>query len=608
MSDTLALAGRLQLESDDALVWLLTARHLARRDLRDFFDLADALLTPDSIQDALSKLDRPTLAALAAGDTPVSTASSALTGAVALMLAHDVEAQVTPYDSVVAVLDSWPNLGLPSVAELSSVTAPEVPAPSSTEQRAVVDRVSAERALATTVAVTELVIALETTPARELAKGGVAVPDAKRLSAATGLAADDVNAIIRLARLAGLAQRDGLSWHATAHARRWVMLPLAERWGQLAAAWLQALPTEIAGVLRGMNDSYWAQNVVDYLRWLYPAGGEALLSETNHLLDDADRLGITGADTTTAMNRTSAAGNALLVDGEAAAVQTMRHELPPEVSTVYLQHDLTVVAPGPLRPDLDATLRAMTQIESHQVASSYRFSSGSIAKALGAGYSAESIRAFLAEISVTGIPQPLEYLIAESSARYGLLRAGRIVAESGEQAGSYVRSDDRSLLHTVAVDQSLSSLGLVFVNPLRLVSRFELETVYWMLVDARYPVIAEAESGHPTTLTRSQPAPPAPAQPTHTVAELVNRLRGSGVQGNADTEEAWLVRQLDAAVKNKSTVLVTVTMPNGTEVVFPMVPTSVASGRMRGTDQKAGVERTLPLASITQVAAASSVS
>ncbi|MCU1481144.1 MAG: hypothetical protein JWQ19_1930 [Subtercola sp.] len=608
MSDTLALAGRLQLESDDALVWLLSARHLARRDLRDFFDLADALLTPDSIQDALSKLDRPTLAALAAGDTPASTASSALTGAVALMLAHVVDARVAPYDSVVSVLDSWPKLGLPSVAELSSVSAPEVPAPSSTEQRAVVDRVSAERALATTVAVTELVIALETTPARELAKGGVAVPDAKRLSAATGLAADEVNAIIRLARLAGLAQRDGLSWHGTAHARRWVMLPLAERWGQLAAAWLHALPTEIAGVLRGMNDSYWAQNVVDYLRWLYPAGGEALLSETHHLLDDADRLGITGADTETAMNRTSAAGNALLVDGEAAAVEIMRRELPPEVSTVYLQHDLTVVAPGPLRPDLDATLRAMTQIESHQVASSYRFSSGSIAKALGAGYSAESIRSFLAEISVTGIPQPLEYLIAESSARYGLLRAGRIVAESGEQAGSYIRSDDRSLLHTVAVDQSLSSLGLVFVNPLRLVSRFELETVYWMLADARYPVIAEAESGHPTTLTRSQPAPPAPAQPTHTVAELVNRLRGSGVQGNADTEEAWLVRQLDAAVKNKSTVLVTVTMPNGTEVVFPMVPTSVASGRMRGTDQKAGVERTLPLASITQVAAASSVS
>ena len=87
------------------------------------------------------------------------------------------------------------------------------------------------------------------------------------------------------------------------------------------------------------------------------------------------------------------------------------------------------------------------------------------------------------------------------------------------------------------------------------------------------------------------------------VAELINRLRGSGVQGGADTEEAWLVRQLDVAVKNKSAVLITVPMPNGSEVVFPMIPTSVASGRMRGTDQKAGVERTLPLASITQVTA-----
>jgi hypothetical protein len=286
----------------------------------------------------------------------------------------------------------------------------------------------------------------------------------------------------------------------------------------------------------------------------------------------------------------------------------MAEALPTEVSTVYLQHDLTVVAPGPLRPDLDQVLRAMAQIESHQVASSYRFSAGSIARALGAGYSAESIRSFLMGISATGIPQPLEYLITESSARYGLLRAGQVVTDSGEPAGSYVRSDDRSLLHTVAVDQGLSSLGLVFVSPLRLVSRFDLDTVFWLLADARYPVIAEAESGHPTTLVRPLPKPPAPAQPLHTVSELVNRLRGSGVQGNADTEEAWLVRQLDVAVKTKSTVLVTVTMPNGSEVVFPMVPTSVASGRMRGTDQKAGVERTLPLASITQVVAGSAVS
>ncbi|MCU1476976.1 MAG: hypothetical protein JWQ64_1669 [Subtercola sp.] len=602
MSDTLALASRLQAESDDALVSLLTARHLAKRDLRDFFDLADALLSPDSVNDALSHLDRPTLAALAGASTPLAGASADLKSAFTSMLAFEADGVLKPYDGVTAVLESWPLRGLPSTAELANVPAPEVPTHASGDQQAQADVRAGEHAFETTVAVTELAIALAQAPARELAKGGLAVPDSKRLAAATGLAPEQMNAIIRVAEAAGLTVRDGASWFGSSYAREWVLAPLAERWGVLAAAWLDALPEQIVGVLQNRVDSVWGQSLTDYLAWLYPAGGPQLTAQIAELTLDAERLGI--ADS----GRASTAGMALLCEDQAQAVELVSAQLPAEVTTVYVQHDLSVVAPGPLRPDLDATLRAMTQIESHSIASSYRISASSIAKALGAGYTATSIRSFLEGISSTGIPQPLEYLIAESSARYGLLRAGSVVPEPGELSGSYVRSDDRELLHTIAVDQNLSSLGLVFVNGNRLVSRFGLDTVYWMLVDARYPVIAESDSGNPQTLTRVQPAESVPMSSTKPVEELVNRLRGSGVQGGADTAEAWLVRQLDLAVKNKTAVLVTVKLPNGTEVSFPMVPTSIASGRMRGTDQKAGVERTLPLASITQVAAVSPAS
>jgi hypothetical protein len=602
MSDTLALASRLQAESDDALVSLLTVRHLAKRDLRDFFDLADALLSPDSINDALSHLDRPTLAALAGAQTPLEGASADLKSAFAAMLLYDSDGILKPYDGVTAVLEAWPQHGLPSIAELASVPAPEVPIHSSKDQQAQADLRAGEHAFETTVAVTELAIALVQAPARELAKGGLAVPDSKRLASATGLAPEQMNAIIRVAEAAGLTVRDGASWFGSAYAREWVLLPLAERWGVLAAAWLDALPEQIVGVLQHRVDSVWGESLTGYLAWLYPAGGPQLTAQIAELTLDAERLGIANS------GRASTAGMAMLCENQAQAVELVSAQLPAEVSTVYVQHDLTVVAPGPLRPDIDATLRAIAQIESHSIASSYRISAGSIAKALGAGYTATSIRSFLESISSTGIPQPLEYLIAESSARYGLLRAGSVVPEPGELSGSYVRSDDRELLHTIAVDQNLSSLGLVFVNGNRLVSRFGLDTVYWMLVDARYPVIAESDSGNPQTLTRVQPAEPVVASSTKPVEELVNRLRGSGVQGGADTAEAWLVRQLDLAVKNKTAVLVTVKLPNGTEVSFPMVPTSIASGRMRGTDQKAGVERTLPLASITQVAAVSPAS
>lgn len=602
MSDTLALAGRLQNESDDALITLLTARHLSKRDLRDFFDLADALLSPESIHEALSQLDRHTLGAIATGAVTEQSATPALRAALGLMLLSEEGGVLEPYDSVREALLSWPARGLPSADELVSGVAPERLVAPSLAERARTNELAAERAFETTVAVTELATALASAPARELAKGGLAVPDAKRLAAATGLAPEAMNSIIRVSTIAGLTIREGASWFGSPSAADWMLQPLAHRWGTLATAWLRALPPHLVEVLRSRIDSVWGENLAEHLRWLYPAGGDVLAEQIVEFTVDAERLGIAG------LGLTSAAGTALVCEGESRAVEELAPLLPAEVSTVYLQHDLTVVAPGPLLPEIDRSLRAMAQVESRSIASTYRISAGSIAKALAAGYTAEGVRGFLQSISTTGIPQPLDYLISESSARYGLLRAGALDAGDDPAGGSYVRSDDGQLLHTVAVDQSLGSLGLVFSGSDRLTSRFGLETVYWMLVDARYPVIAEAKTGSPFTLSRVSVAPGRIEVTTRPVEELINRLRGSGVRPGTDTAEAWLVRQLDVAVKAKTTVLVTVKVPTGSEMSFLVVPTSIGSGRMRGTDQKAGVERTLPLASITQVQVVSPVS
>ncbi|PPF78987.1 hypothetical protein C5B96_13660 [Subtercola sp. Z020] len=595
MSDTLALAGRLQSQSDDALIRLLNRRQLSARDLRDFFDLADALLKADSIQDALSHLDRPTLALVARGGIPLADAGDDLLAARDAMLLAEVDGILQPYQSVLDVLENWPASGLPSIAELAGVPAPAAAALRTPAEHGDTDQVAAEHAFETTVAVSELTNALALTPARELAKGGLAVPDAKRLGAATGLEPEQMNAIVRVAATAGLVSRENASWFATPVSRDWMLLPLAERWGRLAGAWVDALPENVRTVLCTRVDTVWGESLEAYLTWLYPAGGDELTRQIGEFTADAERLGIATA------GFASSAGTAVLCENEAAAVAAILPLLPPEVSTVYLQHDLTVVAPGPLKPDIDATLRQMAQVETHSIASSYRISQASIARALGAGFTASSIRSFLTTISPGGIPQPLDYLISESSARYGLLRAGSLPQTSADQPASFVRSDDIELLHTIAVDQNLAGLGLVFAEQNRLTSRSDLDTLYWMLVDARYPVIAEGADGNPVALNRVHVVEPQRETSNEAAELLVNRLRGSGAQPGADTAEAWLVRQLDVAVKSKTAVIVTVKLPNGTEVSFPVVPTSIGSGRMRGTDQKAGVERTLPLASITQV-------
>ena len=66
MTSTLSLAERLGGLDDRSLHDLIDGRGLTRSRIEDFFDLADALLEPPSVQHALAPLPRPVLAALAA--------------------------------------------------------------------------------------------------------------------------------------------------------------------------------------------------------------------------------------------------------------------------------------------------------------------------------------------------------------------------------------------------------------------------------------------------------------------------------------------------------------------------------------------------------------
>ncbi|HEY0261285.1 MAG TPA: helicase-associated domain-containing protein, partial [Lacisediminihabitans sp.] len=219
-----------------------------------------------------------------------------------------------------------------------------------------------------------------------------------------------------------------------------------------------------------------------------------------------------------------------------------------------------------------------------------------------AGETAESMLEFLRGISLTGIPQPLDYLIGEASARYGLVRVGSL---DEPDAQSYLRSDDEQLLGTIMVDQNLSALGLSRVEPARVVSRFPLEVVFWTLSDARYPVAAETESGEIVALRRQRTAKAATAGGADPVAALIERLRlGSAAQGEA-TDQAWLIRQLEVAIKARAALTVSVLMPGGAVLDYELEPTSVGGGRVRARDKKSAIERTLPLSRITRIGPAS---
>lgn len=628
MSDTLSLATRLRAMDDGDLAVVLRSRAFAANGIKDFFDLAEALLDRDSVQQSLTRLDRVSLAVVAAigeltaesggttaadvaarlsapaGVPPATMASTAslstnavsriAASASALMLLDSTTDELSAYYRVRDQLRGWPEAGLPGLAELASAPAPLTPEPALAADRHVVDRLAADRAFAAITGITELLAEIEREPARELAKGGIALPDTKRLAAAIAAEPDSVATFIALLARAGLLARESSVWMIAEAGRSWQLLSSRARWSSLAAGWLARLPADIRQLLRERTHALGGPGLHEYLDWLYPAGGDWIKARVADYTRDAELLGIT------AKGAPSGPGSLLLATETADAEEAMAALLPPEVEHVYLQHDLSVVAPGPLTPRVDARLRTLADVESRALASSYRVSTQSVNRALAAGETRQSLLDFLAAISLTGIPQPLDYLIAEAASRFGQVRAGALGSFSADRgaAQSYVRSADDQLLGTIMVDQNLTSLGLIRSGPQHLTSQFPLDPIFWALSDAKYPVAAEDESGNILSLRKQRTARPSVSSVVDPIASLLERLRIGGEPADEETGQAWLHRQLDVAIKARIALTVSVRMPNGAIVDYQLEPTSVASGRLRARDDKSAIERTLPLTSI----------
>lgn len=604
MTSTAALAARLRATDDNALAAALEGRGVAVAGIRDFFDLADALLEPESLQACLTRLDRNTLAALAAlGENRMSAADVAAAlgldrAAIArlhdhLLLDENGEG-LAVWPEVTRQLDRWPSLGLPAAGPGAGQDTPPARPAVSPADREAADHLAAENAFSATTATAELLFELEREPGRLLARGGLGQPETRRLAAASAIEEETVATLVAVAERAGLVREENGVLQVADGSGEWLQQPASARWIALAETWAAALPVDIRSRIAENADTLWGSGLRDWLAWLYPAGGTWLAERVALRLGEAERLGITAREIL------SSPGAALLANEPQRAEALLAARLPTPVDKVYLQHDLSAVAPGPLEPAIDARLRSMAEVDGRAIASRFRFTAASIGRAVAGGETAESLRNFLASVSLSGVPQPLEYLIEESASRHGLLRVGTL--PSGDpDAVSYVRSDDSTLLGTVYVDRSLAALAFSASNMHRIVSRRDRAQVYWALADARYPVAAEDARGRVVQLRRPAPARASVIAAKDPLRQLVERLRLADAGTPVDPGQAWLYRQLEAAIRSKETVTVSVRMPNGSVVDYRLEPASVAGGRLRARDLLSEIERTLPLSSIASV-------
>jgi len=527
-----SLADQLRAWSDEQLARLLAARpDLTTPAPLDSAQLASRAVTRSSLLRALDGLDLLSLAvldallpdgaasaeeAIARVDADAEAAGDALRRLQELALVWESTAGLRCVNGISELVRVPPSVSL----DAPGAGPPELI--SSPRDAALVDRAAAGAAFEAVRRVELLLDGWGAVPPGVLRSGGLGVRDLK--AAAVRLHVDEPAAalLIEVAAAAGLLaagpdDEGNLAWLPTALYDGWIERPVAERWTVLARAWLATARTPGLVGQRDPTGKGWNALVTDLvsptiaetrrmtlgamaslppgevlaagtggpsvlarLQWLRPRRPPARASEIAWTFTESAVLGVT------ALGGASSYGR-LLISGDDAVTDALAGMLPEPVDHVLLQADLTAVAPGPLETSLARRLGIAADVESRGGATVYRFTPGSVRRAMDLGWSAVELHEFVAEVSRTPVPQPLSYLIDDTARTFGVVRVG--------YAEAYLRADDEHALIEVLHHPAAAALGLRRLAPTVLVSTTPLAVLLPRLREAGIAPVVEAADG-----------------------------------------------------------------------------------------------------------------
>ncbi|MFC9892644.1 helicase-associated domain-containing protein [Nocardia sp. NPDC127579] len=499
--------------------------------------------------------------------------------------------------------------------------------------------------------------ALGQTPAPALRAGGLGVRELRRIAKQTGVDETRAGLLVELLAAAKLVGK-GLPepepgydnaedyWAPTPAADGWLDAPAARRWTALALAWLDLdrMPWMIG--MRDANDKPLAalsfelrmpnaprdRRTILALLTEYPSGtaldpadiGRLLawrqprwrrhfrLEAVEQTLREAAELGFIGRGALGSAARALLHGTAT---SAADAEAEMEAALPEPLDYVLVQADLTVVAPGPLTPELQQRVVLVADVESAGAATVYRIGETSVRRALDAGLTAAELHALFTTHSRTPVPQALSYLIDDVARRHGQLRAG--------MAQSFVRSDDPALLAQVLAAPVAGTLALRAIAPTVAIAQAPLGELLEQLRAAGFAPAGEDSSGaivdlrprgaritvRPNARTPYRPTPPSSEQLQLLVTELragdraASAKSGQAVRADGTrTNTAATLALLQLAARVRRPVNIGYVDAQGVASQRVVEPVQVGNGQLDALDPVTGAIRHFTLHRIASVA------
>lgn len=281
------------------------------------------------------------------------------------------------------------------------------------------------------------------------------------------------------------------------------------RWSVLAA--IAALPDGL-----GVADE---ETLVHRMNWQSPGLVDPDDPAIAAIWTEAHTLGVLAQGALTPI------GSALIDRDPEKLLEVAAGMLAPAATVGNFGSDLTVMVAGAPSAAVSTLLDSCADRESRGAAVVWRFSPGSVRRALDEGVTADELLLRLRAIAETELPQPLTYLIGDVRRRHGNL----VVLP----ALCCVRSDEESLLVEVAAHRSLRSLRPFQLAPTVLSFQADPDTVLTALRQAGYLPVPADDRGIVDLRRAGHSSGSGVAQPgRENEAPVRERLRdlGSGVR------------------------------------------------------------------------------
>jgi hypothetical protein len=547
-------------------------RGLYLGDYKDFFDLANALLTPKSQALTVAGITNQMLGSLRSlvASEKVSKEQVNLLGRELLVWSVD---EPSVYDWLKDRLNESPRTASLSVVSNEAID---------TDQGAI-DLDCGIHAFEAMQAVTELIFDLDQHLVREVAKGALGLPDVKRASAHLGKSKEYVKTIFELAKVAGLISASERRFQPTALADSWMSASPKARWLMLCEAWTSMLGPAGLKEVSTQLAQHKSKKLRDLIQISFPFASLAPASRINRLAEMADQIGLTSAGSPASWLAD------VLANKLPAASKALESRLPAQQERIIVQADLSIITPGPLASSLEVQLRKFADTENIGLASSYRISPLSISCGLEEGMTENQIRLLLQKLNGSSLPQPVDYLIRETAERFGRLKLSAL------EKGSLLTSSDELLAKQITMDSKLKPL-LLEQRTSGIYSPLDAQSLYHALRENGYLAVLIDDKGKVI-------APSSVHKSTNEAAAFlkqVERLRAQDIEMADAAPASDMERKILLALKTKSTLQVQINA-NGKIMDFLLEPIGIANGRLRARDRKADIERTLPVSAITSI-------